>query len=120
VDCAARICDALRCAWFQQAGIVVDCEVAADPTGLDRAKITLSLPNGNIDWGNITVCVTAPPTLICPPSIIAECSSPNGTPVTFNVIPQNFCSANVTVTCQPPSGSLFPRGHDHRGVPRRG
>lgn len=56
LDCAMRICDTLRCAWSQLAGVQVDC--IAGPFGVDGAKITLSFVNGSIDWGHITVCVT--------------------------------------------------------------
>ena len=56
LDCAMRICDTLKCAWSQLAGVRVDC--IAEPFGVDGAKITLTFVNGPIDWGHITVCVT--------------------------------------------------------------
>lgn len=56
LDCAMRICDTLKCAWSQLAGVQVDC--IAEPFGVEAAKITLSFVNGSIDWGHITVCVT--------------------------------------------------------------
>ena len=55
VECAERICDAIKCAWSQLAGVDVICEVT--PVGNNGAKITLAFENGSIDWGNITVCV---------------------------------------------------------------
>ena len=38
-DCAQRICDSIRCAWFQQAGILVDCSVTLDINGVPTVCI---------------------------------------------------------------------------------
>lgn len=56
LSCAMRICDTLKCAWSQLAGVTVDC--IAEPFGVNGAKITLTFVNGSIDWGHITVCIT--------------------------------------------------------------
>src|SRR5262249_30949794 len=62
LECAQRICDVIRCAFLQQAGIVVNCSVTeiASPIGPPRIKLTLSLPDGRISWGNFNICVQAP------------------------------------------------------------
>jgi hypothetical protein len=56
LSCAQRICDSIACAFRQQAGIAVNCEVFQ--INNDVVKLVLSLPNGHIDWGNFNVCVT--------------------------------------------------------------
>jgi hypothetical protein len=53
--CAQAICDMIVCAFFQQAGIAINCEVT--PLADGSAKITVSLPNGSVDWGNIDICL---------------------------------------------------------------
>ena len=63
--CARRICDVIECAFLQQAGIRVNCRVDRAPGA--QVKITLTLPDGNIDWGNLNVCVTPRP--VVPPVI---------------------------------------------------
>jgi hypothetical protein len=58
----------------------------------------------------ITVEDTRPPVIVCPQDITAECSSPKGTPVHFEVRAIDACDPEPRVTCEPPSGSLFPPG----------
>jgi hypothetical protein len=55
IGCALRICDSVACAFRQQAGIAVNCEVIRINDRL--VKLVLSLPNGRISWGNFNVCV---------------------------------------------------------------
>ena len=62
-ECAERLADVLRCAFLQQAGVVV--EVHIDPLADGRVKITVTIPGGYIDRGMLTICVGP---------------SPNGTP----------------------------------------
>ena len=73
LDCAKRICDVIRCAFMQQAGLAMNAtaEIIDDPTGNQSVKITLSLPDGQIGWGNLNVCVEAPPTVPTPVVITA-------------------------------------------------
>ena len=68
LDCAKRICDVIRCAFLQQANLAVNCtvELVDDPIGQQRVKLTLSLPDGTISWGNFNVCVETPPTVPTP------------------------------------------------------
>ncbi len=54
-------------------------------------------------------CVPQCPSVVCPSNIIAQCTGPGGTVVTFDVEPAPGCT-NVTVFTYPPSGSLFPVG----------
>ena len=56
LSCAYRICDSVVCAFRQQAGLAVNCEVIQINDNL--VKVVLSLPDGHIDWGNFNVCVT--------------------------------------------------------------
>jgi hypothetical protein len=61
------------------------------------------------------VCST-PPRLTCSSNIVAQCQyqpSPNGgggTLVTYSTSASGVCDTNITLTCNPPSGSLFPLG----------
>lgn len=52
------------------------------------------------------VCVT----IACPRDITAECTSPKGAAVNFNVAASNSCGFKTDVTCVPASGSTFPIG----------
>jgi hypothetical protein len=68
--------------------------------------------------GNVAECVftvrvvdDAPPQLICPPNVVVECQSPEGTRVDF--APSELaakCDTGAVVACDPPSGTLFPLG----------
>lgn len=66
-------------------------------------------------------CLLAPPpalpqtvapcvTIACPPDLTIECSSPTGAVATFSVSARTACGRIATVTCRPPSGSLFAPG----------
>ena len=57
----------------------------------------------------ITVVDAEPPAIICSPDLTVECSSPNGTPVSFNTSAFDNCPG-VTLFCSMASGSLFPPG----------
>ena len=58
----------------------------------------------------VTVKDTHPPVLTCPKDSFAECSSPNGTPVSFSVSATDTCDPNPAIVCNPPSGTAFPVG----------
>src|SRR6185436_19690099 len=69
LECARRICDVIRCAFLQNNGIVVNCtlEAITDAAGnVTSVKLTLTLPEGHIGWGNFNVCVEAPPVVAGP------------------------------------------------------
>ncbi|MEM7228735.1 MAG: hypothetical protein AAF432_07965 [Planctomycetota bacterium] len=53
--CAELICDTVRCAFFQQSGIIIDCFVKPLPDG--GVKITASIPGGFVNWGNFDICL---------------------------------------------------------------
>ncbi|HSH17038.1 MAG TPA: hypothetical protein VLD18_13440, partial [Verrucomicrobiae bacterium] len=55
LECAERIADVLRCAFLQQAGVVIEVEVTEVSPGV--VKITVRIPNGFIDHGLLTICV---------------------------------------------------------------
>jgi hypothetical protein len=59
LDCAYRIADVLRCAFKQQAGVMVIVEVT--PLADGRVKITVKVPDCKIDRGMLTICVKPPP-----------------------------------------------------------
>jgi len=58
----------------------------------------------------ITVVDTTPPVLQCPGDMTLMCTSPDGTPVSFDVTATDVCDPEPVVTCTPPSGSQFPIG----------
>ncbi len=53
---------------------------------------------------------TTAPILICPDPIVMECAGSEGTAVTFTASALDADDLHPVVTCQPPSGSLFPPG----------
>jgi murein DD-endopeptidase MepM/ murein hydrolase activator NlpD len=48
--------------------------------------------------------------ITCPASFQVPCQGTGGTVVTYTVEATNYCGRSVTVTCEPPSGSIFPVG----------
>jgi len=54
-DCAERIADVIRCAFLQQAGVVIDVQIDVLTDG--RVKITVRIPGGCIDRGFLQICV---------------------------------------------------------------
>ena len=58
LECAQRIADFIRDAFWHQAAVVVDVRAELAP---NNAKITLSLPNVAIDQGHIAICVGESP-----------------------------------------------------------
>jgi hypothetical protein len=58
---------------------------------------------------SVTVVDTTPPTLVAPPAVVAECTSPLGTPVALGTpTVSDICWATLTVTNNAPP--LFPLG----------
>jgi hypothetical protein len=55
VECAAAICDMIVCAFFQQSGILIDCQVT--DLGNNQAKLTIGINGGFVDWGNLDICL---------------------------------------------------------------
>jgi hypothetical protein len=53
---------------------------------------------------------TTAPQLTVPSSIVVDATDPTGTIVTFNASASDVVDASPTVTCSPPSGSLFAIG----------
>ncbi len=58
----------------------------------------------------VTVADTTPPLITCPADILAECTGPGGTVVTYPPIAASDACAGVVVVAVPPSGSVFPNG----------
>ena len=58
----------------------------------------------------VEVTDEAPPTLECPGTLTVPAESPRGAVVVFDVPGKDDCSAEVSVRCAPPSGSVFPVG----------
>ncbi|MFH1755443.1 MAG: HYR domain-containing protein [Candidatus Latescibacterota bacterium] len=58
----------------------------------------------------VTIVEAEPPVIYCPDDITAECTGDGSAPVEFVVTAESECDTNVTVVCDPPSGSIFPLG----------
>jgi hypothetical protein len=58
----------------------------------------------------VTVVDTSPPVIQCPGDINEMCTSPDGTPVSFQVTATDVCDPEPIVACTPPSGSQFAIG----------
>lgn len=58
----------------------------------------------------VTVVAAPPPVIECPADITTECTDAGGTPVEWVVNATSECDLDITITCDPPSGSLFPKG----------
>jgi hypothetical protein len=59
---------------------------------------------------NVTVVDTTPPTVNVPADITAEATSPAGATVNFTVTATDLVDLSTSVTCTPPSGSVFSLG----------
>jgi hypothetical protein len=58
----------------------------------------------------VVVADTTPPTIVCPSNLTVELTSAAGTAVLFTAQATDLCSGEITVRCEPPSGSVFSVG----------
>lgn len=82
------------------------------PPGVTTVTCTAEDDCGHKSECTFTVEVrvdTEAPRLNCRDIVVCTCS-PNGTNVTYNVTASDDCDTNVTIVCNPPSGSFFPPG----------
>lgn len=81
------------------------------PIGNTIVTVTASSEGTEIDSGTFTVTVqdTTAPSIVAPFEISTVSLSPEGTEVEFDVSATDE-TGNVTVVCEPPSGSVFPIG----------
>ena len=94
---------------------LVVCAPASDttfPFGATTVECTATDDDGNQTAGSFTVTVsdTSPPILDLPSDITTRASGPQGAIVTFAVTATDLVAGDVPVSCDPPSGSLFPIG----------
>jgi putative hemolysin len=65
----------------------------------------------NSDTAAVLVRDTTAPSITCPANQVAECTGPQGAPVTYPApVATDVCSSSVTSACTPASGSVFPPG----------
>jgi hypothetical protein len=86
---------------------------SALPAGAHVIRCTATDHAGNAAICEFTVRVVdeAPPELICPPDVIAECQGPQGTIVDYPLpVANDACDGQPPVVCAPPPGSAFPLG----------
>jgi hypothetical protein len=84
---------------FPPGSTLVDCVATDDCGNKDQCRFFVFVRQD-----------TEPPRLNCPEKIEICTCSPNGTNVTFHVTATDDCDTNVTIVCNPPSGSNFPPG----------
>ncbi|MEM7261701.1 MAG: HYR domain-containing protein [Planctomycetota bacterium] len=71
---------------------------------------TTSSIRPRVACGRVTIAKDfTPPEILCPDNMTVRAQTPNGAEVTYEVTASDECG-EVTVTCDPPSGSLFPLG----------
>lgn len=96
--------------------LLVECNPPSGsffPTGTTQVDCRARDQAGNTATCSFKVSVVqdvTPPRIVCPPNLTNWVCSPNGGPVTFSVTATDDCDTNVTVICDPPSGSNFPPG----------
>lgn len=68
--------------------------------------------HGNSNTGSFTVTITdtTPPTIKVPADILFQATSATGAVVPYSVTATDLVDTSVTLSCTPPSGSLFPIG----------
>ncbi len=85
---------------------------SAFPIGVTMVNCTATDRTGNAARGSFTITVTdaLPPTIACPGDLIQPAArGANASVVTF-VVPFTDNHPGATLTCVPPSGSVFPMG----------
>ncbi len=99
--------------------VLVQCNPpsgAIFPPGTNIVTCTATDDAGNVARCTFPIvirgdCTPAPcVSIVCPSNIIVKCSMPGGAVVNFMARATNVCDRELTVTCDPPSGSLFPAG----------
>ncbi len=97
-------------------GIVpVDCAPASGTVFAPGATIvTCSTTDSSDNSGAcefvVVVQDATAPAITCPSSQTVECAGPDGTVAVFEAAASDLCDTNVVVSCEPPSGGLFPAG----------
>jgi hypothetical protein len=82
------------------------------PGGTHVVRVIATDERGNASSCVITLRVLDPsdPQIFCPSNVVANCTSPAGAVVTYNVPAMTQCGTSLAVQCSPPPGSLFPPG----------
>jgi hypothetical protein len=82
------------------------------PVGVTPVACSATDAAGNTSTGTFTVTVvdSTPPKLNLPGNITEEATGPSGAAVSFNATAEDAVDGDVTVTCDPASGSTFALG----------
>lgn len=95
-------------------GVTVVCNPPSGssfPVGITTVQCVATDAVGNRSTCDFDVTVRpGPPVIQCPANIIVECAPAGGQRVDFEVTATGSCGTEVTVTCDPPSGTVFPLG----------
>jgi hypothetical protein len=134
-NCLRIICPETVRGWACTAtqGGVVNYTVTATSLCGTTPHVTCNPPSGSVfpvgsttvtctatdEAGNTASCTfkvdvildTTPPQIVCPDTLVAWACSPNGGIVNYPLpTATDDCDTNVTVVCNPPSGTPFPPG----------
>lgn len=95
--------------------LTVNCSPASGATfPIGKTTVSCSATDADGKRGtctfDVTVGCTGSPVVTCPQAITADCTSAAGAVVNFSATAQDSCGRNLTVTCNPAAGSVFPPG----------
>ena len=97
-------------------GVAFDDPTAARPTAafpLGATQGTLTVSDGQatvVDAFAVTVVDTTAPSLVVPPELVLDATSPSGAVASFVATASDRVDGAVSTTCSPASGSTFPVG----------
>lgn len=82
------------------------------PIGMSTVMCSADDEGGNMVKCSfkVTVVDTHPPLIQCSSDLVVECTSDSGAQVNYTVTATDDCDPNPVVTCDPPSGHVFPLG----------
>jgi hypothetical protein len=98
-DATIGVPAALEGTWALRVETATDDYRLDKTTGADRGVY--------LTWETVD---RVPPVITVPDAVVVSAAGPNGTFVTFEVTAHDPGGSGVPVTCEPPSGSLFPIG----------
>jgi N-acetylneuraminic acid mutarotase len=80
--------------------------------GTQTVTVTFTDAAGNSNQCAFTLNVVdnTAPTINCPATKTVECAGPTGAAATFAATASDNCDTNPSAVCNPPSGSVFPKG----------
>jgi hypothetical protein len=85
--------------------------ITAFPVGTNIVEVTVTDSTTNVSCSTMVVVVdTVPPAIECPRNRLVDLTSKEGALLSFTMTATDLCSGTVDLSCEPPSGSIFPIG----------